>query len=91
MAGAGQLKSKIDLLKKKMAEKGASLAPGRRRQLSKRLKRLQRARRTAVRADKKREAESGKRKAEAKPGGGGTGPAPGAEADSAAPASAGEA
>ena len=48
MASSGQLKAKIDLLKKKMAEKKASLTPERQRQLSKRLKRLQRARRVAT-------------------------------------------
>jgi hypothetical protein len=51
MASAGQLKDKIDLLKKKMAEKGTSLDPLRRRRLRKRLKRLQRARRTASTAE----------------------------------------
>ena len=58
MATAGQLKPKIDLLKKKIAEKGSSLTPERRRQLAKRLKRLQRARRTAQRRDAKHAAES---------------------------------
>ncbi len=47
MATAGQLKTKIDLLKKKIASKGASIPGERARQLRKRLKRLQRARRTA--------------------------------------------
>lgn len=51
MASAGQLKGKIDLLKKKMAEKGKSLGPERQRQLRKRLKRLQRARRVAAAAE----------------------------------------
>lgn len=54
MAAPGQLKTKIDLLKKKIAEKGASLAPERRRQLHKRLRRLQRSRRVALTAEKKR-------------------------------------
>jgi len=48
MATAGQLKAKIDLLKKKIAAQGSSPTPERRRQLTKRLKRLQRARRTAL-------------------------------------------
>jgi hypothetical protein len=48
MAMAGQLKTKIDLLKKKIATRGSSLTPERRRQFTKRLKRLQRARRTAM-------------------------------------------
>ena len=47
MATAGQLKTKVDLLKKKIASKGASIPVERARQLRKRLKRLQRARRTA--------------------------------------------
>jgi len=51
MASTGQLKGKIDLLKKKMAEKGKSLGPERHRQLRKRLKRLQRARRVAAAAE----------------------------------------
>lgn len=51
MASAGQLKGKIDLLKKKMAEKGKSLGSERQRQLRKRLKRLQRARRVATTAE----------------------------------------
>lgn len=48
MARSGRLKAKIDLLKKKLAEKGPSLALDRRRILTKRLKRLQRARRVAA-------------------------------------------
>lgn len=48
MATSGQLKAKVDGLKKKIAEKGSSLAPERQRILRKRLKRLQRARRTAT-------------------------------------------
>ena len=48
MARSGQIKAKIDLLKKTIAEKTASLDPGRRRRLHKRLKRLQRARRVAL-------------------------------------------
>lgn len=61
MATAGQLKAKIDVLKKKIAEKGAVLSPERRRQLSKRLKRLQRARRVAAAAESKRQAETAKK------------------------------
>lgn len=48
MATAGQLKAKIDLLKKKIAEKAASLPPERKRRLHKRLRRLQRSRRVAT-------------------------------------------
>ena len=51
MARAGQLKSKIDLLKKKIEEKGKSLSAERQRQFRKRLKRLQRARRVAVKTE----------------------------------------
>src|SRR5260221_14365621 len=55
MAAPGQLKAKIDLVKKKISEKGATLAPERRRQLHKRLRRLQRSRRGAPAAGKKRD------------------------------------
>ena len=48
MATAGQLKAKIEVLKKKVASKGASMTTLRQRQTRKRLKRLQRARRTAA-------------------------------------------
>lgn len=48
MATAGQLKGKVDVLKKKIAEKGSSLPVERQRMLRKRLKRLQRAQRTAT-------------------------------------------
>jgi hypothetical protein len=51
MARAGQLKSKIDLLKKKIDEKGKSLSALRQRQFRKRLKRLQRSRRVALKAE----------------------------------------
>jgi len=61
MATAGQIKTKVDLLKKKIAEKGATATPERRRQLAKRLRRLQRARRKAATAEKK-SAEQGKSK-----------------------------
>ena len=48
MAKAGLLKGKVDVLKKKIAEKGSSLPAERQRIMRKRLKRLQRARRTAT-------------------------------------------
>jgi len=48
MAAPGQLKTKIDALRKKITEKGSGLALEQRRRLTKRLKRLQRSRRTAV-------------------------------------------
>ena len=48
MARSGRLKSKVDRLKKKLAEKGSTLAAGKKRILSKKLKRFQRARRTAL-------------------------------------------
>jgi hypothetical protein len=66
MATVGQLKAKIDVLRKKIAEKGAALPPERRRQLAKRLKRLQRARRVAATAEAKRHAEAAKKKGEGK-------------------------
>ena len=66
MASVGQLKAKIDVLKRKIAEKGAGLSPERRRQLAKRLKRLQRARRVAAAAEAKRQAEATKKKGEGK-------------------------
>jgi len=53
MALPGQLKTKIDMIKKKIAEKGSSLPPERQRLYRKRLKRLQRARRTAAAIEKK--------------------------------------
>lgn len=59
MARAGQLKGKIDLLKKKMAEKAKSLGPERQRQLRKRLKRLQRARRVATAAENRTKKKTG--------------------------------
>jgi hypothetical protein len=61
MAKAGPIKAKIDLLKKKITDKGATASPERRRQLAKRLRRLQRARRKADTAEKKR-TEQGKSK-----------------------------
>jgi hypothetical protein len=48
MALPGQLKTKIDQLKKRIEDKGSSLQPERQRLFRKRLKRLQRARRTAL-------------------------------------------
>lgn len=48
MPRSGRLKTRIDLLKKKIAGKGASLDPAGRRRLHKRLKRLQRSRRVAA-------------------------------------------
>ena len=48
MALPGQLTTKIDQLKKRIEEKGSSLPPERQRLFRKRLKRLQRARRTAL-------------------------------------------
>lgn len=53
MALPGQLKTKIDLLKKRIEEKGPSLPPERQRLYRKRLKRLQRARRTALVVEQK--------------------------------------
>jgi hypothetical protein len=48
MARSGQLKTKIDLQKKKIEAKGKSASPLRKRQLLKRLKRLQRSHRVAA-------------------------------------------
>ena len=53
MAIPGQLKDKIDQLKKKIAGQETTLTPERRRQLKKRLRRLQRARRTALAVEKR--------------------------------------
>ena len=53
MAKAGQLKAKIDVLKKKLASKGEAMTALRRRQAHKRLKRLQRARRVAATSESK--------------------------------------
>ena len=83
MATAGQLKTKIDRLEKKMADKGSSMTAATRRLKSKRLKRLQRARRVALAMDKKRadEKKGGKTAAsppaaEEKPVAAGSGAAP---------------
>ncbi|MGH9750808.1 MAG: hypothetical protein ACRD6R_12895 [Candidatus Polarisedimenticolia bacterium] len=68
MATAGQLKPKIDLLRKKLADTGAALAMDRKRPLVKRLKRMQRRRRVLLRAEAKvKEAGKGEGKAAAKP------------------------
>ena len=53
MAMPGQIKTKIDLLKKKIETQGQSASAERQRQLRKRLKRLQRAHRLAVAAELK--------------------------------------
>jgi hypothetical protein len=62
MALPGQLNTRIDLLKKKIEEKGSSLPPERQRLFRKRLKRLQRARRTAVVVEQKAAARAAKGK-----------------------------
>ena len=67
MATAGQLKGKVDVLKKKIAEKGSSLAPERQRILRKRLKRLQRARRTATALEARGKKQAKEGAAEAAP------------------------
>jgi hypothetical protein len=59
MGTSGRLKSKVDRFKKKLAEKGPTLAADKKRILTKKLKRFQRAWRTA-RALEKRAAEKGK-------------------------------
>jgi len=48
MVRSGRLKTKVDRLKKKLAEKGSTLAAEKKRVLSKKLRRFQRARRTAL-------------------------------------------
>jgi hypothetical protein len=53
VATTGQLKSKIDLLAKKLADTGAALTMDRKRTLVKRLKRMQRRRRVLLRAEAK--------------------------------------
>ena len=60
MAKSGQLKAKVDRLEKKITAKGASLDAAKRRVLHKKLKRFQRAWRTA-RALEMRAAEMGQR------------------------------
>jgi hypothetical protein len=73
MATSGQLKAKIDLLKKKLGAQGAPIPPERRRLLGKRLKRMQRRRRVLARLEGRGKAGAGKGKP-AEPGG-----APGAQ------------
>ena len=65
MALPGQLQTKIELLKKKIEEKGSSLPAERQRLYRKRLKRLQRARRTALVVEQKAAARASKGKAAA--------------------------
>jgi hypothetical protein len=72
MATAGQIKAKIDLLRKLIAEKGPGLSPERRRRLAKRLKRMQRRRRVLQRL----EARHGKDAAGKGKGAGAAGTAP---------------
>ena len=68
MATTGQLKSKIDLLAKKLADTGAALTMDRKRTLVKRLKRMQRRRRVLLRAEAKvKGGGKGEGKAAAKP------------------------
>ena len=62
MALPGQLKAKIDALKKRIEEKGSSLPEERQRLYRKRLKRLQRARRTALVVEQKAAARASKAK-----------------------------
>ena len=73
MATSGRLKSKVDRLKKKLAEKGSTLAADKKRILTKKLKRFQRAWRTALVLEKRAEkAKAGKdavKAAEEKPSG----------------------
>jgi hypothetical protein len=53
MAKSGQLKAKVDRLEKKITAKGASLDAAKRRVLHKKLKRFQRAWRTALALEKR--------------------------------------
>ncbi|HYS06421.1 MAG TPA: hypothetical protein VEW47_14645 [Candidatus Dormibacteraeota bacterium] len=53
MGTSVRLKSKVDRLKKKLAEKGSTLAADKKRILTKKLKRFQRARRTALALEKR--------------------------------------
>ncbi len=62
MALPGQLKTKIDMLKKKIEEKGSSLPEERQRLYRTRLKRMQRARRTAMVVEQKAAARATKGK-----------------------------
>ena len=61
MAMPGQLKTKIDQIKKKIETGGASQPAERQRLYRKRLKRLQRSRRVALTAEKKLAAERTKK------------------------------
>ena len=54
MGSSGQLKAKVDRLEKKIAAKGAALAADKQRVLRKKLKRFQRAWRTALALEKRR-------------------------------------
>lgn len=83
MATSGRLKSKVDRLKKKLAEKGSTLAPGTKRILTKKLKRFQRARRTALALEKR---AAGTRKDDKGAPKGAEGKTPDAAPETAAPA-----
>lgn len=64
MATSGQLKTRIDRLAKKIAEKGASMPPDKKRVFAKKLKRWQRARRVALAMEKRRAAPAKEAKEE---------------------------
>jgi hypothetical protein len=86
MGTSDQLKAKVDRLKKKLAAKGASLDAAKKRLVHKKLKRFQRAWRTALALEKRvaEKARGGKapaRAAEEKP----SGAAPAAAPPEAAP------
>ena len=85
MVPSGRLKSKVDRLKKKLGEKGSTLAPGTKRILTKKLKRFQRARRTAL-ALEKRSAGTGQKEDKGAPKGAEE-KAPAAAPETAAPTS----
>ncbi len=74
MGSSAKLNTRIDLLKKRIETKGTSLPVERQRLYRKRLKRLQRAHRTALAVEKKLAARS-KGTAEGAPGGAETPPA----------------
>lgn len=67
MATSGQLKTRIDRLTKKIAEKGSSMTPDKRRVFAKKLKRWQRARRVALAMEKHRAGPAREEKAAAAP------------------------
>jgi len=70
MATSGRLKSKVDRFKKKLADKGSTLAADKKRILTKKLKRFQRAWRTALALEKRADkAKAGKDAVEEKPSG----------------------